>query len=145
MDVYVYIYFFFIFEIQPQKYSRKRWRGWAGSPSDGICYQGQWAAGQHPGYPSPLLPAYSRMGEAVEVGVQLGAGARSGGSGVRSWAEAGDRWGFPYAVICIIHRCGCGRLSRTLQPGIWERQAQGWPSLLTDDLPGSSIACHASL
>lgn len=68
---------------------------WAGSPSDGICYQGQWAAGQHPGYPSPLLPAYSRMGETVEVGVQLGAGARGGGSRVRSWAEAGDRWGVP--------------------------------------------------
>lgn len=25
--------------------------------------------------------------------MQLGAGARGGGSGVRSWAEAGERWG----------------------------------------------------
>lgn len=96
--MYIYIFFFPLFEFQPKKYSRKRCRGWAGSPSKDICYQGQWA-GLQPGYPSPLLPAHSRKGETVEVGEQLGTGQGSGGSGVRSWAEAEKRWELPCAVI----------------------------------------------
>jgi hypothetical protein len=74
--IYLYIFLFSFLNFNPKTYSRKRCRGWAGSPSKDIRYQGQWA-GLQPGYPSPLLPAYSRMRGTVEVGVQLGTGARA--------------------------------------------------------------------
>lgn len=61
-----------------------------------------------PRLPSPLLPAYSRMGETMKVGVQLGTGQGSGGSGVRSWAEAGDRWELPMcSLLCPVTPQSC--------------------------------------
>lgn len=64
--MYIYLYIFFSFlNFNPKNIPGKDVE--AGSPSKDICYQGQWA-GLQPGYLSPLLPAYSRMGETVEVG-----------------------------------------------------------------------------
>lgn len=73
-DICICIYFFSFLNFNPKNIPEKDVE--AGSLSKDIGFQRQWA-GLQSGYLSPLLPAYSRMGETVEVGGQLGTGART--------------------------------------------------------------------
>lgn len=98
--------FFFLFEFQPKKYSRKRCRG-------RVSFKGHWLP-RTVGWPTVRLPQPTSPcllqdgGNGRGGGTAGNRGQDSGGSGVRSWAEAEERWELPMCShLCPVTPQSC--------------------------------------